>query len=134
MKWLKQYLIGYRNEIVVVINRNQFMYNFIATKTVEAISYRNEIVVAINGIIATKILLHYMIFIATKDFIAKTYYHRVYCNGLQRLTFVAIKVYCNEMKVIVTKNFIAINLFSCNDYRASLINILFTRNIIMYLT
>ena len=53
-KWLKQYLIGYRNEIVVAINRNQFMYNFIATKIVEVISYRNEIVVAINGIIATK--------------------------------------------------------------------------------
>ena len=47
-------------------------------------------------------------------FVAKTYYHRVYCNDLQRLTFVAIKVYCNKMKVIATKNFIAINLFSCS--------------------
>jgi hypothetical protein len=91
------------------------MYNFIATKIVEAISYRNEIVMAINGIIATKILLHYMIFIATKNFVVKTYYHGVYCNGLQRLTFVAIKVYCNEMKVIATKNFVAINLFSCSE-------------------
>jgi hypothetical protein len=71
------------NEIVMAINRNQFMYNFIATKIVEAIPYHNEIVVAINGIIATKILLHYMIFIATKDFVVKTYYHGVYCNGLQ---------------------------------------------------
>ena len=52
----------------------------------------------------------------TTEFIAmaKTYYHRVYCNGLQRLTFVAIKVYCNKMKVIVTKNSVAINLFSCS--------------------
>jgi hypothetical protein len=72
---------------------------------VEAIPYRNELVVVINGIIATKILLQYMIFIATTNFVAKTYYHRVYCNGLQRLTFVAIKVYCNEMKVIATKKF-----------------------------
>ncbi len=48
---------------------------------VEAIPYRNEIVVAINGIIATKISLQYMIFIATTDFAAKTYYHGVYCNG-----------------------------------------------------
>jgi hypothetical protein len=47
---------------------------------VEAISYRNEIVVAINGIIATKISLQYMIFIATTNFVAKTYYHGVYCN------------------------------------------------------
>ena len=31
---------------------------------VEAISYRNELVVVINEIIATKILLQYMIFIA----------------------------------------------------------------------
>ena len=73
---------------------------------VEVIFYCNEIVVAINGIIATKISLQYMIFIATTNFVAKTYYHGVYCNGLQRLTFVAIKVYCNEMKVIVTKNMI----------------------------
>ena len=49
----------------------------------------------------------------TTEFIAtaKTYYHKVYCNGLLRLTFVAIKVYCNKMKVIATKNFVAINLF-----------------------
>jgi hypothetical protein len=55
----------------------------------------------------------------TTEFIAtaKTYYHRVYCNGLQQLTFVAIKVYCNKMKVITTKNFVAINLFSCSDER-----------------
>ena len=53
----------------------------------------------------------------TKEFIAtaKTYYHEVYCNGLQRLTFIAIKVYYNKMKVIATKNFVAINLFSCSD-------------------
>jgi hypothetical protein len=50
-KWLKKYLIGYRNKIVVTINRNQFMYNFIATKIIEAISYYNEIVVAINSCI-----------------------------------------------------------------------------------
>ena len=52
----------------------------------------------------------------TTEFIAtaKTYYHRVYCNDLQRLTFVAIKVYCNKMKVITIKNFVAINLFSCS--------------------
>jgi hypothetical protein len=82
---------------------------------IEAIPYRNEIVVAINGIIATKISLQYMIFIATTNFVAKTYYHGVYCNGLQRLTFIAIKVYYNKMKVIATKNFVAINLFSCSD-------------------
>jgi hypothetical protein len=81
---------------------------------VEAIPYRNELVVVINEIIATKILLQYMIFIAMTYFVAKTYYHRVYCNGLQRLTFVAIKVYYNKMKVIATKNFVAINLFSCS--------------------
>ena len=51
-------------------------------------------------------------FIAT----AKIYYHRVYCNGLQRLTFVTIKVYYNKMKVIATKNFVAINLFSYSEY------------------
>ena len=56
---------------------------------VEAIPYCNEIVVAINGIITTKISLQYMIFIATKIFVVKTYYHRVYCN----------------------KNFVATNLF-----------------------
>ena len=67
---------------------------------VEAILYRNELVVVINEIIATKISLQYMIFIAMTYFVVKTYYRRVYCNGLQRLTFVAIKVYCNEMKVI----------------------------------
>ena len=93
---------------------------------VEAIPYRNKLVVVINEIIATKILLQYMIFIAMTYFVAKTYYiefivtfktyyHRVYCNGLQRLTFVTIKVYCNKMKVIATKNFIAINLFSCSE-------------------
>ena len=82
---------------------------------VEAISYCNEIIVAIYRIIATKILLQYMIFIATTNFVAKTYYHGVYCNGLQRLTFVAIKVYCNKMKVIATKKFVATNLFSCSD-------------------
>ena len=81
---------------------------------VEATPYRNELVVVINEIIATKILLQYMIFIAMAYFVAKTYYHRVYCNGLQRLTFVAIKVYYNKMKVIATKNFVAINLFSCS--------------------
>ena len=92
---------------------------------VEAIPYRNEIVVAINGIIATKISLQYMIFIATSNFVAKTYYHGVYyngktyyhgvyCNGLQRLTFVVIKVYFNKMKVIATKNFVEINIFSCS--------------------
>jgi hypothetical protein len=81
---------------------------------VEAIPDCNEIIVAINGIIATKILLQYMIFIATTNFVVKTYYHRVYYNSLQRLTFVAIKVYCNEMKVIATKNFVAVNLFSCS--------------------
>ena len=81
---------------------------------VEAILYRNELVVVINEIIATKILLQYMIFIAMTYFVIKTYYHRVYYNGLQRLTFVAIKVYCNKMKVIATKNFVAINLFSCS--------------------
>jgi hypothetical protein len=59
---------------------------------VEAISYCNEIVVAINGIIATKISLQYVIFIATTNFVAKpittefiatakTYYHGFYCNG-----------------------------------------------------
>ena len=82
---------------------------------VEAILYRNELVVVINDIIATKILLQYMIFIAMTYFVAKTYYHRVYCNGWQRLTFVAIKVYCNKIKVIATKNFVAINLFTCSD-------------------
>ena len=82
---------------------------------VEAIAYRNELVVVINEIIATKILLQYMIFIAMTYFVAKTYYQRVYCNGLQRIIFVAIKVYCNKMKVIATKNFVAINLFSCSD-------------------
>ena len=53
----------------------------------------------------------------TTEFIAtaKIYYHRVYYNGLQRLTFIAIKVYCNKMKVIATKNFVAINLFSCSE-------------------
>ena len=81
---------------------------------IEAILYRNELVVVINEIIATKISLQYMIFIAMTYFVVKTYYRRVYCNGLQRLTFVAIKVYCNEMKVIAIKNFVAINLFSCN--------------------
>ena len=81
---------------------------------VEVIFYCNEIVVAINGIIATKISLQYMIFIATTNFVAKTYYHEVYCNGLQRLTFVAIKVYYNKIKVIATKNFVVINLFSCS--------------------
>ena len=52
----------------------------------------------------------------TAEFITtvKTYYHRVYCNGLQQLIFVAIKVYCNKMKVITTKNFVVINLFSCS--------------------
>ena len=52
----------------------------------------------------------------TTEFIAtaKTYYHGVYCKGLQRLTFIAIKVYYNKMKVIATKNFVAINLFSCS--------------------
>ena len=49
--------------------------------------------------------------------VAKTYYHRVYCNGLQRLTFVTIKVYCNKMKAIETKNFVAINIFSCSAMR-----------------
>ena len=78
---------------------------------VEAIPYSNELVVSINEIIATKISLQYMIFIAIIYFVAKTYYYKVYCNGLQRLTFVAIKVYCNEMKVIATKNSVAINLF-----------------------
>ena len=63
---------------------------------VETIPYRNEIVVLINEIIAIKILLQYMIFITMTYFVAKTYYHRVYCNSLQRLTFVAIKVYCNK--------------------------------------
>ena len=82
---------------------------------VEAIPYRNEIIVVINGIIATKISLQYMIFIAMTNFVAKIYYHRVYCNGLQRLTFVAIKVYYNKMKVIVAKNFVTINHFSCNE-------------------
>ena len=48
---------------------------------VEAIPYRNELIVVINEIIATKILLQYMIFIAMTYFVAKTYYHRVYCNG-----------------------------------------------------
>ena len=48
---------------------------------VEAISYRNEMVEAINEIIATKISLQYMIFIATTNFVTKTYYHGVYCNG-----------------------------------------------------
>ena len=48
---------------------------------VEAIPYRNELVVVINEIIATKILLQYMIFIAMTYFVTKTYYHRVYCNG-----------------------------------------------------
>ena len=48
---------------------------------IEAIPYRNEIVVAKNGIITTKISLQYMIFIAMTNFVAKTYYHRVYCNG-----------------------------------------------------
>ena len=81
---------------------------------VEPIPYRNELVVVINEIIATKILLQYIIFIAMTYFVAKTYYHRVYCNSLQRLTFVAIKVYCNKMKVIETKIFVAINLFSCS--------------------
>jgi hypothetical protein len=37
--------------------------------------------VVINEIIVTKILLQYMIFIAMTYFVAKTYYHRVYCNG-----------------------------------------------------
>ena len=54
-----------------------------------------------------------MIFIATKIFVTKTYCHRVYYNGLQRLTFAALKVYCTKIKVITTKNFIAINLFCC---------------------
>ena len=63
---------------------------------VETIPYRNEIVVLINEIIAIKILLQYMIFIAMTYFVAKAYYHRVYCNGLQRLIFVAIKVYWNK--------------------------------------
>jgi hypothetical protein len=48
---------------------------------VEAISYRNELVVVINEIIATKILLQYMIFIAMTYFVVKIYYHRIYCNG-----------------------------------------------------
>ena len=69
---------------------------------VEAILYRNELVVVINEIIATKISLQYMIFIAMTYFVVKTYYRRVYCNGLQRLTFVAIKVYCNEMVEVIT--------------------------------
>jgi hypothetical protein len=43
--------------------------------------YCNEMVVAINGIIATKISLQYIIFIATTNFVAKIYYHGVYCNG-----------------------------------------------------
>ena len=73
-------------------------------------------VVAINGIIATKISLQYIIFIATTNFVAKTYYYGVYCNSLQRLTFVAIKIYYNKMKVIATKNFVAINLFSCSEW------------------
>ena len=82
---------------------------------VEAILYRNELVVVINEIIATKILLQYMIFIAMTYFVIKTYYQRVYYNGLQRLTFVAIKVYCNKKKVIATKNFVATYLFSCSE-------------------
>ena len=81
---------------------------------VKAISYRNEIVVAINRIIATKISLQYIIFIAMTKFVAKTYYFGGYYNGLQRLTFVAIKVYCNEMKVIAAKKFVATNLISCS--------------------
>ena len=48
---------------------------------VEAIPYSNKLVVVINEIIATKILLQYMIFIAMTYFVAKIYYHRVYCNG-----------------------------------------------------
>ena len=82
---------------------------------VEVISYRNKIVVVINGIIATKILLQYMIFITKTNFVSKTYCHGVYCNNLQQLTFVMIKVYYNEMKVIAIKNFVATNIFSCSD-------------------
>jgi hypothetical protein len=91
---------------------------FNCNEMVEAIYYRNEIVVAINGIIATKISLQYVIFIATTNFVAKpitTEFIATACNDLQRLTFVAIKVYYNKMKVIATKNFVAINLFSCSD-------------------
>ena len=47
----------------------------------EAMPYRNELGVVINEIIATKILLQYMIFIGMIYFVAKTYYH----NLLQRL-------------------------------------------------
>ena len=88
-------------------------------------NYRNKNLVAIydiycNDIFCCKNLLPQSLLQRLKpittEFIAtaKTYYHRVYCNGLQQLIFVAIKVYCNKMKVIATKNFVAINLFSCS--------------------
>ena len=57
-----------------------------------------------------------MIFIATTNFVVKTYCHGIYCNGLHRLTFVAIKVNCNKMKVIATKNFVTTNIFSCMNH------------------
>ena len=71
---------------------------------VEAIPYCNEIIVA-TGWSKTYnrhilqwlcLLLQYMIFIAMKIFVTKTYCHGVYYNNLQRLTFITIKVYCNE--------------------------------------
>jgi hypothetical protein len=86
---------------------------------VEAIPYRNKIIVAINGIIATKISLQYMIFIATTNFVAKTYYHGIYCNSknllprslLQRL---ATTNFCCDKSVLQQNESYCNKKFRCN--------------------
>ena len=97
---------------------------FYCKEMVETIAYCNEIVVVINSCIT---LLQWNSWSNTfsqqnncgnkwnfrnKNLIA---IYDIYCNGLQRLTFVAIKVYYNKMKVIAIKNFVAINLFLVVD-------------------
>ena len=81
---------------------------------VEAITCRNELVVVINEIIATKILLQYIIFIVMTYFVAKTYYHRVYCNKMKviatkislQLTFflvVLVDIVCTEILIDILR-------------------------------
>ena len=61
-----------------------------------------------NKLIATKIYCN-------KKFVAIVYSHRLYRNSEQRKNFVVIELYCNKMKLIATKFFVAIRLFSCSE-------------------